>query len=799
MKRCFNVYIIAVFCLLLNGCHKSKDVDERYLWSTDAPLTIPYRIRLQRLEKLNLIRNPSFETGRSFTIDSSTTSFVVDGWQQVGRHVEWVDKRADSLYSPDEVFAGYRAIKIVRKTAYETDDQGEGILSDFIKVIPGNYDLFLYTRLEHVFPLRARLGTRMFDGVDISLLFFDRNKILLKPGFNFPRINQVINTSFKALSFANFSAIQSIGWGKVIGKSDYFPFPEGDIPSDAHYVKIFIGLKGTGTLWVDSITFKYSDRNFSVAERMQKFTDTTFCMQDAFIPTPKKLTKMESVIFYKSGLNSDRLPLIVVPDDADAIVMNAARLIQGTLQKSIKKYTDSGSNPPLIPIITRCTKQQSDGSKLIISLGKTDLYKKHQEALPQSEIINYPQGYFIYTTGDLPNLVMLGANNSIGIYYAALTAIQMVDDKAPVFHNARVVDYPDFENRFYAIENPGSAMEAKQQGEFARDLITYKLNGAFSMSTSGDVYANINEIYASLSSFAGDGLFSIIRIPHYLQPDDSTLSYRYPIRLACNKKITMNDKKTLLPYIISGFKEYPLFIMPPVFNNQMLDNSYYTEKPFPYFKDIKCVYSGSSFFSINTDDVDIERYIEFMGPKPVFMDNSMFIYSPWGQFGGNDHYYPGKIRLYNIFEPYMNTGIRDYFSKLDSTLFLVNQPVTSELEIIRLATAADFLWNSGTYSKDYALWKVLMSRYGVDNAHEMIIYAEKYSLMLEVILRLEMKGQITRNLKSGQQILTDLTSLVARIGESLGSQHKLVKELQLLNAGLRNRLNLRMLTTSSKY
>ena len=146
--------------------------------------------------------------------------------------------------SPMKCIRALRAIKISRNTAYETDEQGEGILSDFIKVIPGNYNLSFYTRLENVFPLRARLGTKMYDGVEISLLFFDRNKIPIKPNFNFPQINQVINTSFKALSFANFSYIRSFGWGKVIGKSNHFPFPEGDIPSNAHYVKIFIGLKG---------------------------------------------------------------------------------------------------------------------------------------------------------------------------------------------------------------------------------------------------------------------------------------------------------------------------------------------------------------------------------------------------------------------------------------------------------------------------------------------------------------------------------------------------------------------------
>ncbi len=698
---------------------------------------------------------------------------MVDGWQQLGRHVEWVDIHSDSLYNPNEAYSGYRAIKIVRKTAYETDEQGEGILSDFIKVIPGNYNLSLYARLENIFPLKARLGTRMYDGVDISLLFFDRNKIPIKPNYRYPQINQIIDASFKALSFVNFSSIRSFSWGKVIGKSACFPFPEGDIPSNAHYVKIFIGLKGTGTIWVDSVNFSYSDANFSIAERMQKFTDTTFYTKETFIPTPKKLTKMESVIFFKPDLKPDRLPLVVVPDDVDEVIMNAARLIQGALQKSIGKFSNRGKDIPDISIVNDCSKQQLEESKLVISLGKTVIYNNYQEVIPRHEIGNNPQGYFIYTPGDVTNIVILGANSSLGLVYAALTAIQMIDDKSPVFHNARVVDFPDFPNRFYAIEALRNADEAKQQGEYARELIRYKLNGAFLFTATEDQSAFIDEII-DRSSTAQAGLFSIIPLSQYLAPDDSTLNYHYPIRLT------------------SGYqtKTYSQFIIPPAFHNQILDNSDYAETPYSIGKDVKCLYAGSSFFSIFTDDVDIERYISFMGPNPVFMDNSMRISTPWAQYGGNDRFYPGKIRLYNIFEPFMNTTIKEHFPKLDSTLFFVNQPATSEIDIIRLATAADFLWNALTYSKDYALWKVLVSRYGADNARELINYADKYGLMLEVILRLEMASQLARNLIVGQQAMSDLTSVVAKISDSLGSKHRLIKELQMLNAGLRNRLNL---------
>jgi hypothetical protein len=73
MKVRIGLYFIAVTGIMLTGCHKHRDVDEqRYTWSTESPLTIPYRIRLQRLEKVNLVRNSSFELGRTFTLDSLT-------------------------------------------------------------------------------------------------------------------------------------------------------------------------------------------------------------------------------------------------------------------------------------------------------------------------------------------------------------------------------------------------------------------------------------------------------------------------------------------------------------------------------------------------------------------------------------------------------------------------------------------------------------------------------------------------------------------------------------------------------
>jgi hypothetical protein len=757
-------YVIAVFGLVFSGCQKNKDMEERYTWKSDAPMTIPYRVRLQRFDKENLIRNSSFENGRIFKLDSATTSFVIERWQQIGQNVHWVDITQDSLYDKGEVYSGNRAVKIQRKTAYETDSQGDGILSDFIKVIPGNYVLTMYARLEDVKPQMPRLGTRMYDGVDIRLLFYDRNKILIQPGFQFPQARQVINTSFKGLSFANFDAIDSFGWGKVIGKSHHFPFPEGDIPSDAHFVKIFVGLKGTGTLWIDNLSFKYSGQNFSVAERMNRYTDTVFHTPEAFIPTPKNIIKMGAVIFAEQGMPKEQFPVILI-GEGDTEIMNAAKIIQSALQKSAGRAVENGNSIPHISITTQISPEQLSSSRLILSIGQTNLYNQYRNKLPVTEIEAHDQGYYIYTPGDMTNLVILGANNSIGLYYAALTSVQMIDKKAPVFHNARIIDYPDFPLRFYTMHSAGR--------DFHSELTNYKINGAFLLNTS------VTDTVDALSkNQSNQNLFQIIPVSGYFPPDDSTLTYRYPLKT-------------------SEVTDQTGYIIPPVFHNQILDNSYNTlccrneilSKP---------VYSGSSFFSMNTDKADIERFSAIVGTPPVFMDNSMLIATSWGQYEGSENYYPGKIRLFNIFEPYMNSEIHEFFALLDTSLFVVNLPASSEIEIIRLATAADFLWNTSSYSADYSLWKVLVSRYGIENARDLITYAERYSLLLEVVVKLEMRIQTARNSKTGQQMMTDLTSLLADISANMGTHNRLVKELLFVNAGIRNKLQQNLGTSPVK-
>jgi hypothetical protein len=266
----------------------------------------------------------------------------------------------------------------------------------------------------------------------------------------------------------------------------------------------------------------------------------------------------------------------------------------------------------------------------------------------------------------------------------------------------------------------------------------------------------------------------VIPVTGYLPPSDSDLTYNYPLVSADHDKVSGLDVR---------------YLIPPAFNNEMLDNSDFSEIRGQVSLKAKHLYSGSSFFSVNTDAADITRFASVMGADPVFMDNSMQMSTHWGQYGGNASHYPGKLRLYNIFDPFMNWDIAEFFPMLDTSMFVINLPAGSEIEVIRLATAADFLWNSSAYLADYALWRVLMSRYGTENARNLIAYADKYGILLEAIRRIEMNMQTTRNTKTGQQTMSEITDVLSDISGELGSQNKLVKELQQLNSILRSRLN----------
>jgi hypothetical protein len=770
--------------MFFTGCKKDPD-EQRLSWATEAPLSIPYRQRIQRLDK-NLLRNGSFETGKILKVDSLKSSFVIDGWHQTGEHVEWVDIRNEALYSKNDVFTGYRSIKIVRRHANETDKQGEGVLSEFIKVIPGNYSFSFYTRLEKVMPVKSRLGIRMYDGIDIRLMFFDRNKNEIASETGFPQLNQSIDNSYKSLSFANFSAIPVFEWGKIIGRSADFPFPEGDIPTNAHYVKIFIGLKSTGTMWIDSVNFSYTRKNFSIEERMLAYTDTARQMPLIVIPTPKKMERQESVAFFESQ-DAGRLPLIVIPDKADIITRRAGILLRNALSYRVNASVKKNDRNPLIRIIS-ADSAITVSNGLVFILGNTSLYPQFRDALPLGEIAGHPQGYYIYSPHDRPHVVFLGGNNSLGIYYAALTAIQLIDGKQPVFHNARIIDYPDFENRYFTLDSFPDQIATEQYAKNAEELAAYKMNGVFyglninfNQHEQLDIFREkvarqpslaLGIISQNKKIDAGLKAGRVVYAPKFIMPEENSLCYPEFMDLSFSDSDMVSHS----------------MVIAPVYNNFLLDYLQYMNQTTYNPSTPGRFYSGRSFFSLNTDAADFTRYIAYAHSKPVFMDNSML--APAAGYNGAMPYYPGKVRLFNIFEPFMNEGIRDHLGLLDTSMYWINQTAHTEIDVIRLATAADFTWNTRDYDPDFSLWKVLASRYGVDATRELIHYANEYGQILETELKVQRNEQVQRNLKNIREDLSVLSVTTRNLEKWLRSDHPLMKDIRSLNALLKARLEL---------
>jgi hypothetical protein len=172
------------------------------------------------------------------------------------------------------------------------------------------------------------------------------------------------------------------------------------------------------------------------------------------------------------------------------------------------------------------------------------------------------------------------------------------------------------------------------------------------------------------------------------------------------------------------------------------------------------------------------------------MDNSMLTSETSMRSGMEPPYFPGRVRLHNIVEPFSNTGIRELYSGLDSSLFVVNLPSGgSEFDIVRLATAADFLWNRENYLPELSLWKVLLSRYGAIVARDLISYSDKYGMMLEILVRLKKNEQVARNVKNGQVLLATLEKHAAAISNELGALHPLVSDIGLLNSDAKKQLN----------
>jgi hypothetical protein len=823
----------ALLCFSLFSCRESvKNVPAAVYWSSSDPLSIPLRIRLQKYQRANLVRNASFESGKALIVDTTGTTFRIDGWQKVGDNIEWVNIEFDSIYNADEAADSLHSIKIKRIYTDETDDRGEGVISDFIKVIPGNYSLSCYLRLEDVCSNRERLGTKLYDAVNIRLYFYDKNKIAVSSRLYLPANDIYINNSFKGISFSNFWQIDRFDWGRIKGKSHNYNCPEGDIPDEARYVKIFLGMKGIGTMWLDNVDFRYTKSNFTAAERMRFLTDTVFSKHNVIIPQPKEVEKLESIIYFDAGAGKDNLPKILVPENMSSETRQAALLVKQRMEDLFRRLSGNDSDYK-IEVTTRISTDDLNESSLIFSVGKTGLYKRFREILPAGDIKNMPQSYFIYTNSDINNLVFLAGDKPVGDYYAATTAVQLFDNKKYIFHNARVIDYPDFENRYYNIPASMEKSASAESISLIDDLTGYKINGAYLscnvaadtgqcktvIESTGLKYKNNDafnfkimlappaffnyiengrgEENTSIASVRRDILRSICRngfkagargiayVPYFITPYDfNTCRNRQPVNYLDDPG-RMAINVTAINDLVK--KEYPgkdVEILLPWFNNQLIDDSrgkaevLLAKTISDTGNDNLWFWTGNSFYSLRNDNADIARIASYIDKAPVYWDNSLQTTDIDATLPEYCSYYPGKIKLLNLFGPYDNENVSFILNRINREQIFFNSTPESELDIVRFATIADFSWNTEKYDPDLSLWKVLLSRYGIESARILILLNDEYLSLAETIAKLQSDGQGGKSIKRGEISIEELNAGIDKLNVILGKPHPLTEELK---------------------
>jgi hypothetical protein len=845
-RRSFLPITLVFMMLVFSQCmDEDSTVPAGQGWTSADPTSIPLRHRELQAERGNLVKNPSFELGRLINLDSNTVSYNITGWKTLGENVSWIRHSPDSNIMDRGVHSGYYAIKIERNRVDEAINQGDGIVSDFIRVIPGNYEFSFWIRLRDIHPIRERLGKRMDDAVDIRLLFYDKNRLLIS-GNAFDPVRQVIiDRSFKALSFADFWKIDSLEWSSVTGRTTNDLLTEGDIPDEAKYVKLYLGLKGTGTMLIDDVDFRYTRRNFTSLERTEKLFDTTCTKLDLVVPEPKRARALEPFTYHIPGTDSPPMPVIVLPGNAEKQTMAAADLLKTQLEKVfIRRY--GRDNMPAVRIVYGQPAGEAREGGLVFNLGE-------RPGLTEDRLPGW-QAYIIRPDSTYPNLVHLSGASPEGDYYAAATAVQLLDDSLFVYHQASIVDYPDIPSRAFLISPVAAASNPIDYSPYLSDMSALKLNwGYLDFYRSRTLWQQESQAYleglraigrenhatgmlqlaqmvnpyayfpgnAVLDSLGRDlterwthsGTSSRLKLMEYfnegIQAGVSTLV------LCCNDYLPRtaggyyslyaeSDRdayislqaahldliRSIESWIRENGRKMQLEFIPPWYSNEEIDLSWGQAEQ--YFldlgprlpADLKILWSGPASQSTNMNILDFNRFHDLAGRDLVLIDNSMNAIPEILADTSLLKQQSMKLRTLNLFDPFSVSFSAPLSMNKGMDKMLINASLSSGIMKIRIATAADYMWNTGDYDPDLSLWKVLVSRYGMEAAHELYRFNDAYFTTLASMVALKQGWDQQRHIRIIHDQMLLLEGSLGKLEGLLAGDPELINELKSLRQHL---------------
>ena len=839
--------------LCINACtfvKRSADMSSLRGWSSSRPLSIPYNIRQAQFERGNLVTNSSFEDGRVITNDSGN-NFKLKGWEKVGTNVSWVIL-SNGRNVAKEVNSGKHAVKIERASADESD-QAEGLISDYIPVIPGNYYFTYHIQLKNIASNKHRLGVKLYDAVTVKAMYFDKDKQPIEPEYLNPVSKVLIDNSDKGYSFSNYWAIEYFPWAEVRGRSYNYPFSEGDIPDRTRYVRLFFGLKGTGTMWIDDIDYRYSKWNFTALERIKPYFGRQLDLEERIIPTPKNIRGLSKVVYFDAEASGAHPPVIVLPENPAPAERAAAKIIQKKIDDVLGNVTSTQKKAAEASrVVTRdYSIREILKARLVFSIGRNKVVDRFQPDLPWQSIRDKQQGYFIKAQkAGNSHVVFLSGNTPIGTYYAATTTIQLFEKDNCIYHNATVVDYPDFLGRAFAFKKWRTSPELQSDLNNIKQMSLYKLNkmyvsyrpqhknwyqpdalyrkgvreagrickqsGVMRLGVMANPYSHFPfeaavdnlshqlrhtwthsspESLYLLKNFLKIGLEAgadtVMLLADDFVPHTGKNRQNYSLYTAADERRFINLQNAQA-FIINDLKQwldmdFPgtlLEFCPPWYANEHIDRSqgkaelYFKELTFQIPKDIAIIWTGPTIRSLSIDKADLYRYRALIDRWPMIWDNTLYARNiETRRYGGYTTYYPGKVRMCNLFEPFDTYRPQNFQKFSDGRRIYINGNAYKEVYKIKYATVADYIWNTAAYNPELSLWRVLHQTFGAACAKELLAFNDAYYGLYDVCLGMEIEGVKEAHIKKGQKFIDELANRLKKISASSWTNQALLQEL----------------------
>ncbi|PLW93561.1 MAG: hypothetical protein C0592_05760 [Marinilabiliales bacterium] len=831
----FLIFIITGV-ILITGCDDSwrRDRSSRK-WNSQDPYSIPIEVRSKEYQKGNLIPNASFEDGSMSTSDTSGSEFTLKNWEIIGDGVSWTE-----ISDSASITEGKYCLKISRAKSPESDTLGSGVLSDFIEVIPGNYDFHLSIKLSDIKSPDSRMGTKLFKSVNIRVQYYDEHKKPLSSMNRYPYTDTEIDNGFKGYGFSNFWYIDSMPWSTYRARSYNYPYSDGDIPDDCRFIKIFVGLQGNGTMWVDNLSYHYSKWNFSPKEKTDSLRELTYTPYDLLLPSPKEMEEKQII-----KINEYTNPVIVSEINNNGIVSGIDLL---------KEQLGACGLTNNIPVIAASQYEKADSLyNLVIKISTIE-----------SDSVKAPQQGYTLKTQDAghSDVISISGFDHEGTFYGIGTLIQLIDTAQNIIWGANIYDYPDFLGRSYLLSSWGDSSELQNDYDNLQKMSMLRFNKAYvgyGQTKNRKDWYNPSEIYIqgvrSIGKWYeknGGGSLAIMINPYYhfeyemYVPDMSdTLKYIWQhdekgmqtLKAVFNigmqsgattimlmgddfvphekdyRKLyslwTDEDKERhrtlagaqiyMINYIYNWLKnEYPgtrMEFCPPWYLNEFIDKSrgsaeaYFDELMANIPQDVAIIWTGNTVRSLQIDEVDLYRYMKYSKRLPMLWDNTLYARGLEGIYGGYPSMYPEKAILCNLFEPFDIEVPHDFHLMNDGRHMYVNGSAGSELYKIKYATLAEFLWNTNSYNPELALWKVLVKWYGEENAALLIDINNSYFKILRYILMSEIKEEDPgKHDRSAEKEIEEFNTLMLELKKD-NRCTKLAEEIENMELKLEERLS----------